>query len=143
MDEGFQIGFALSQFDATDDRHFLELGRPQTLTQMADHVTHVGVHDHGFNQVSTYGNLCAVLAGRLPANDTELALYKLALRASGAVQAHRWTPTADGTGYIYSFNGPHSLFCDTIRSLRVPRWPIAWDMYFGARTIGKSRCSNA
>ena len=25
---------------------------------------------------------------------------------------------ADGTGYIYSFNGPHSLFADTIRSLR-------------------------
>ena len=23
-----------------------------------------------------------------------------------------------GLGYVYSFNGPHSLFCDTIRSLR-------------------------
>ncbi|MCA9134491.1 MAG: hypothetical protein KDA45_15080, partial [Planctomycetales bacterium] len=34
------------------------------------------------------------------------------------VQAHRWTPTADGEGFIYSFNGPHSLFCDTMRSLR-------------------------
>ena len=40
------------------------------------------------------------------------------LRASGAVQAHRWSTTADGDGYIYSFNGPHSLFCDTMRSLR-------------------------
>ena len=24
---------------------------------MAPHVTHIGVHDHGFNNVSTYGNL--------------------------------------------------------------------------------------
>ena len=29
-----------------------------------------------------------------------------------------WTPIADGGGFIYSFNGPHSLFVDTIRSLR-------------------------
>jgi len=35
-----------------------------------------------------------------------------------AVQAARWSPTADGGGYIYSFNGPHSLFVDTIRTLR-------------------------
>ena len=37
---------------------------------------------------------------------------------SGAVQAARWAVTRDGTGYIYSFNGPQSLFVDTIRSLR-------------------------
>ena len=24
---------------------------------MAPHLTHMGVHDHGFNNVSTYGNL--------------------------------------------------------------------------------------
>ena len=34
------------------------------------------------------------------------------------MQARRWTRTSDGGGYIYSFNGPHSLFADTIRSLR-------------------------
>ncbi len=34
------------------------------------------------------------------------------------MQAARWTKTADGGGYIYSFNGPHSLFVDTVRSLR-------------------------
>jgi len=37
---------------------------------------------------------------------------------SGAVQAGRWTPLPGGLGFIYSFNGPHSLFVDTIRSLR-------------------------
>ena len=34
---------------------------------------------------------------------------ELALKVSGAVQAARWT-TIPGGGYIYSFNGPHSLF---------------------------------
>ena len=28
---------------------------------MAPHVTHVGVHDHGFNNVSTYGNLLRLM----------------------------------------------------------------------------------
>jgi hypothetical protein len=40
------------------------------------------------------------------------------LKISGAVQASRWTDIEDG-GYIYSFNGPHSLFVDTIRSVRI------------------------
>src|SRR5258708_3478170 len=48
----------------------------------------------------------------------ERELYELALKCSGAVQANRWTRTADGEGFVYSFNGPHSLFADTIRSLR-------------------------
>ena len=39
---------------------------------------------------------------------------------SGAVQAARWSRIAGGGGYIYSFNGPHSLFVDTIRTLRSP-----------------------
>ena len=43
----------------------------------------------------------------------------LALKLTGAVQAARWRDTADGTGYIYSFNGPQSLFVDTIRSCRI------------------------
>ena len=54
---GFHIGSALLQYDATGDREFLELGRIKTLKYMAPHVSHVGVHDHGFNNVSTYGNL--------------------------------------------------------------------------------------
>ena len=55
--EGFQYGSALLQFDATDAREFLDLGRERTLTRMAPHLTHMGVHDHGFNNVSTYGAL--------------------------------------------------------------------------------------
>ncbi|MDQ3348648.1 MAG: glycoside hydrolase family 88 protein, partial [Acidobacteriota bacterium] len=116
--EGFQFGSALLQFDATGDGRFLELGRSRTLERMAPHLTHAGVHDHGFNNVSTYGNLWRLAReGRVPASDWEVHFYELALKVSGAVQARRWTPVADG-GYIYSFNGAHSLFVDTMRSLR-------------------------
>ncbi|MCI0333193.1 MAG: glycoside hydrolase family 88 protein [Planctomycetes bacterium] len=117
--QGFQHGSALLQFDATGDERFLELGRTRTIAFMAPHLTHVGVHDHGFNNVSTYGNLWRLMnEGRFPENHWERQFYELALKASGAVQAARWAKTGDGTGYIYSFNGPQSLFVDTIRSCR-------------------------
>lgn len=117
--QGFLYGAAILQFDATGDDEALELGRQLTRDRMASHLTHEGVHDHGFNNVSTYGNLRRLmLENRIPFDAWELAFYENALRVSGAVQAMRWTPTADGGGFIHSFNGPHSLFCDTIRSVR-------------------------
>jgi unsaturated chondroitin disaccharide hydrolase len=117
--QGFQFGSAVLQFDATGDRWFLELGRSRTLERMAPHLTHMGVHDHGFNNVSTYGNLWRLAReGRTRAGEWELHFYELALKVSGAVQARRWTRLADGGGFIHSFNGSHSLFIDTIRSLR-------------------------
>lgn len=117
---GFQYGAALLVFDATGDTGLLKLGRAGARRDMAPHLTHFGVHDHGFNNVSTYGNLRRlILEGRLSSDVSQLDYYELALSASAAVQAARWTRTADGGGYIYSFNGPHSLFSDTIRSLRV------------------------
>jgi unsaturated chondroitin disaccharide hydrolase len=116
---GFLHGSALLQFDATGEAEFLEAGRRGTLERMAPHVTHMGVHDHGFNVVSTYGTLLRLIEeGRLPGERGDRAVCTLALRASGAVQARRWTRTADGGGFIHSFNGPHSLFVDTLRSLR-------------------------
>ena len=116
--QGFQFGSALLQFDATDDPEFLAIGRARTLDRMSSHLTHVGVHDHGFNNVSTYGTLWRLAReGRIDAGDWELRFYELALKISGAVQARRWTKLQDG-GFIHSFNGAHSLFVDTIRSLR-------------------------
>ena len=86
---------------------------------MAPHVSHTGVHDHGFNNVSTYGNLLRLMQeGKIPVDEWEQRFYELALKVSGAIQAARWTALSDTRGYIYSFNGPHSLFADTIRSLR-------------------------
>ena len=116
--QGFQFGSALLQFDATGDAAFLDLGRSRTVERMAPHLTHAGVHDHGFNNVSTYGNLWRLAREkRLTACDWEIRFYELALKVSGAVQARRWTRLPGG-GFIHSFNGAHSLFVDTIRSLR-------------------------
>ncbi|UHG93055.1 glycosyl hydrolase [Spirosoma oryzicola] len=116
--QGFQFGSAILQFDATTETEFLEMGRQKTLTVMAPHISHIGVHDHGFNNVSTYGNLLRLMRERrIPQHDWEENFYVLALKISGAVQASRWTTIKNG-GFISSFNGPHSLFVDTIRSCR-------------------------
>ncbi|MBT3346236.1 MAG: glycosyl hydrolase [Gemmatimonadetes bacterium] len=118
--QGFQYGCAILQYDMTGEEKFLEMGRRQTIDRMAPHVSHIGVHDHGFNNLSTYGNLRRLMReGRIPHDQREMEFYELAIKLSGAVQAARWTPTASGTGFIHSFNGPHSLFSDTIRSLRI------------------------
>jgi unsaturated chondroitin disaccharide hydrolase len=117
--QGFQFGNAILQFDATGDQRFLELGRSATVERMASHLTHVGVHDHGFNNVSTYGNLLRLMReGRIEEQAWERRFYELALKVTGAVQAARWTRLGPDLGYVYSFNGPHSLFADTIRSMR-------------------------
>jgi hypothetical protein len=125
--QGFQYGCAILCFDATDDNALLELGRTRTLDLMAPHVSHVGVHDHGFNNLSTYGNLRRLMReGRIEANEWELSFYDMAIKSSGAVQAARWqdapgSSAAEGQtyGYIYSFNGPQSLFIDTMRTIRI------------------------
>ena len=121
--QGFQFGSAILQFDATGETDFLEYGRKNTIAVMAPHVSHIGVHDHGFNNVSTYGNLLRLMhEGKIEFNEWEKNFYELALKISGAVQASRWTSikNRDGGagGFIHSFNGPHSLFVDTIRSCR-------------------------
>ncbi len=117
--QGFQYGSSILQFDATGEKHFLDIGRTKTVNAMAPHVSHIGVHDHGFNNVSTYGNLLRLmLDGKIPFDAWEKNFYELALKISGAVQAGRWTTLAPGAGFIHSFNGPHSLFVDTIRSCR-------------------------
>lgn len=116
--QGFQYGSAILQFDATGDEEMLSYGKKLTREQMASHVGHFGVHDHGFNNVSTYGNLLRLmLEGKMEHNDWEREFYEMALKMSGAVQARRWTRLNRG-GYIHSFNGPHSLFVDTVRTVR-------------------------
>lgn len=117
--QGFQVGSSILQFDATGDEYFLELGIKDTREKMASHVSHFGVHDHGFNNQSTYGNLLRLMnEGRYPAEGWMREFMELALKLSAAVQARRWTPLPAG-GFIYSFNGPHSLFVDTIRTIRI------------------------
>lgn len=116
--QGFQFGSAILQYDVTGEERFLQEGRKKTLEVMAPHISHTGVHDHGFNNVSTYGNLLRLMKeGKTPHNEWEKNFYELALKISGAVQAGRWTRVGQG-GFIHSFNGPHSLFVDTVRTCR-------------------------
>lgn len=136
--QGFQYGCAILAFDATGERKLLELGRKRTVDLMAPHVTHIGVHDHGFNNLSTYGNLRRLmLEGKTKHDEWELKFYEMAIKASGAVQAARWSGIAvrqpsphsansPALGYVYSFNGPHSLFVDTMRTIRI--LSVAWKL---------------
>ena len=117
--QGFQFGAAILQFDATGDASSSSSAATRTVERMASHLTHIGVHDHGFNNVSTYGNLLRLVReGRIDARTGSCRFYELALKVSGAVQARALDAPSPGGGYIYSFNGAHSLFVDTIRSLR-------------------------
>ena len=47
--QGFEYGSSALQFEASGNERFLELARNNTVEKMASHVTHFGVHDHGFN----------------------------------------------------------------------------------------------
>jgi hypothetical protein len=116
---GFLYGSAALQFDATWDESFLRLGRNRINERMGPEVAYFGIHDHGFNIISSFGNLWRLMGeGRLVSNERERDYYELALKCSGSIQASRWTQIQSGDGFIYSFNGPHSLFAATMRSLR-------------------------
>jgi hypothetical protein len=117
--QGFQFGIQILLHDATGEACLIRKARENVDRFMAPHLSHVGVHDHGFTNISTYGNLRRLaLEGRIDAAPGDLQYFETALKVSGAVQAARWSTIADGTGFIHSFNGPHSLFVDTIRSCR-------------------------
>lgn len=117
--QGFQYGIPILVFDVTEDKRSLSLVKQKIIEVMLSHISHFGVHDHGFNIMSTYGNLLRLMnEGRMDFNEWERNYYILALKLSGGVQSKRWTNIKDG-GFIYSFNGPHSLFVDTLRTCRI------------------------
>ena len=104
--QGFQFGAPLLQFDATGDREFLELGRSHTLERMAPHLTHMGVHDHGFNNVSTYGNLWRLaLEGKFEAGAWEVG----SMRCMKVTGRNRRTLDACRTEVHLLLNGANSL----------------------------------
>src|ERR1043166_152822 len=79
--QGFQYGSALLQFAAMGDDLVLEIGARGTLERLAPDVSHIGGHDHGFNNVSTYGNLLRLMhEGKIPHNAGEKNFYELALK---------------------------------------------------------------
>ena len=135
--QGFQYGCMILAGDGLDEDQLIQLGKSRTIEHMLPHVTHIGVHDHGFNNLSTYGNLLRLLREkRMKYDHWEELAYCNAIAASGAIQASRWAGTApvkskhtadaSALGYIYSFNGPHSLFIDTMRTTRI--LGVSWQL---------------
>ena len=85
---GFQFGSAVLHYDATGESRFIELAKQQIIDKMATHVSHIGVHDHGFNNISTYGNLRRlILENRIDDEGWQRHFCELALKTSAAVQA--------------------------------------------------------
>ncbi len=125
--QGFQFGIPLMVGGLLGEADLIEYAERMIVEKMPVHITHRGVHDHGFNNVSTFGMMLRLMAqGKIADEIWKRRYYELALRTSGATQASRWTALPDKLGYIYSFNGPHSLFADTIRSLR--SLALAWQL---------------
>ena len=76
--QGFLYGSMILQYDATAEMELLEAGREKTIEVMAPHISHTGVHDHGFNNVSTYGNLLRLMTeGKINYNEWEKSFYSL------------------------------------------------------------------
>lgn len=136
--QGFMYGCMLLAGDGLDDAKLMKMGTDRTLKYMLPHVTHTGVHDHGFNNLSTYGNITRLIREKKIKDTAGIeSVCTTAIAASGAVQAARWSgvrqefksphsANTQGLGYIYSFNGPHSLFIDTMRTTRI--MGVAWQL---------------
>ena len=57
------------------------MGRKKTVEVMAPHISHTGVHDHGFNNVSTYGNLLRLMKeGKIPFNEWEKKFLRIGIK---------------------------------------------------------------
>jgi len=86
--QGFQFGSSILQFDATSENYFLESGRKSTLEKMAPHISHIGVHDHGFNNLSTYGNLLRGSSGQSLDKNQGWWFYLFFQRSTFVVRRH-------------------------------------------------------
>ena len=116
--QGFQIGSAILQFDATGDRAFLESGRrtPSSGWRRTSVTSACTTTDS-----TTSARTAISGASRARAASTR-ATGRCGSTSSRSRRAAPFKPDAgrampDG-GFIHSFNGAHSLFVDTIRSLR-------------------------
>ena len=96
------------------------------------------VHDLGFIFLSSYGRWIEQLDGDDPAR----AELVETIVTAATVQSERWNG-ATGEGFIYSFNGPQSLFIDIMMNVRLLFWAAAngADPRVGERAIEHSRTS--
>ena len=93
-------------------------GASRTVERMAPHLTHMR---RARSRLQQRQHLRQPLAARARAPDRRERLGAALLRAGAEGQRRRAGAPLDdaaGGGFIHSFNGAHSLFVDTIRSLR-------------------------
>ena len=119
--QGFQYGSALLQFDATGDERFLELGRERTVARDGA-ASHARRRPRPRLQQRQHVRQPLAADERRP-RSTPTTVGAAVLRARAQSERRRagralGEDRATAPGYIYSFNGPQSLFVDTIRSCR-------------------------
>lgn len=76
------------------------------------------VHDLGFIFMSTANRWYNLLAEDDAANQTTKQWLKDLLITAGTIQSFRWKETGEDH-YVYSFNGPQSLFIDIMMNIRL------------------------
>ena len=77
------------------------------------------VHDLGFIFLPTWRRWYDLLEP----GDPRREILEDVLVTAGTVQSFRWREAPDGTdGFVYSFNGPQSLFIDTLMNVRLLFW---------------------
>ena len=96
------------------------------------------VHDLGFIFLSSYGRWIE----QTDADDPARRELVDAVVTAATVQSERWNGATD-EGFIYSFNGPQSLFIDIMMNVRLLFWAAAngADPRVGERAIEHSRTS--
>ena len=121
--QGFQFGSPSCSSTPPATSDFLGIGRPSTVRAHgpARHATSACTTTASTTSAPT-ATCCRLMREGRHRRRTRGSgdFYELALKVSrrGAGRALDRSIAPDGGGYIYSFNGPHSLFVDTIRSLR-------------------------
>ena len=120
--QGFQFGSAILQFDATGRPEVAGARPAQTVRRMAPHVTHVGVHDHGFNNVSTYGNLLRLAReGRIAGRRVGARVLRAGAEAVAARSRRRAGPSCPA-GSASSTPSTGRIRCSPTPCARCARW---------------------
>ncbi len=84
---------------------------------------HPACYDHGFNNVSTYGNLLRLIREeRIPPNEWEISFDELALKVSRRCAGSPLYTGGRRRGIHLFFNGPHSLFVETPSAAAASSW---------------------
>jgi unsaturated chondroitin disaccharide hydrolase len=99
------------------------------------------VHDLGFIFLPTYRRW----HDALPPGDGDRQGLADVLATAGTVQSFRWREGRGGAdGFVYSFNGPQSLFIDTLMNVRLLFWAARHGAppEVGERAVSHARTSH-